>query len=478
MRERCKTRLQLRAMLTGVATMMLVVLVICLTTITSHAEEGKVTATSAKIRASADASSAMIGSAMQGDILTITGEVADADGVHSWYQVTFEENKTGYIRSDLMQKVGAGTTTTPTAPSAPAATATPSSPASDVTALQPIGAKVKGELVRVRSNASTSGNIVTTVKKGVALTVVGMATDSDQKKWWQVNFSDANGQVTGFIREDFVTLEGEPVPADQVPEDPVVDPPVDPVEPDPPVEPEPVKKDYETQFYEGEGWYLMDYTQESPVRWPIEELKTSGTENLNLYKDSQKELKTTKIIMYILVALAIVLALVATLLFFKIRDMMDAAYFEEVEKETVRRRQGATGRSSMPTVGAGNRTAGSSQQKTQSAARQRPSGSSQQRPAGSGGQRPAGSSQQRPAGSGGQRPAGSSQQRPAGSSQQRPAGSSGQRPAGSGHARPTGQQSSSVSRETQSAPRQPKNTLAEDDEFDFEYLNWDGEEDN
>lgn len=467
MRERGKIRLQLRAMLTGVATMMLMVLVICVTTITSHAEEGKVTASSVKIRASADITSEMIGGAMQGDVLTITGEVADADGVHSWYQVTFEGNRTGYVRSDMMQKVGAGTATNP---STPVATATPSSPASDVTALQPIGAKVKGEQVRVRSNASTSGSIVTTVKRGVALTVVGMATDSEQKKWWQVNFSDANGQVTGFIREDFVTLEGEPVPADQIPEDPVVDPPVDPVEPDPPVEPEPEQKDYETKLYEGEGWYLMDYTQESPVRWSIAELITSGTENLNLYKESQKELKTTKIIMYVLVVLVIIFALVATLLFFKIRDMMDAAYFEEVEKETVRRRQGAAGKPSMPAVGTGNRTAGSTQQKTQGAVRQRPSGSSQAKPAGSGTQRPSGSSQQRPAGSGGQRPAGSGQKRPA--------GSGGQKPAGSGHARPASQQSSPVSHEPQGASKQSRNALADDDEFDFEYLNWDGEEDN
>lgn len=463
-----------------VVTLMMVMLVATMTTIISHAEEIKVTASSVVIRASADVNSEMIGGAMAGETLQLTGEVAGSDG-YTWYQVTFEGDngtRTGYVRSDCASKVG-GTGTTPTTPTTPAST-----PATEVIALQPISAKVKGgSSINVRSNASTSGTVVAKVQRDVALTVVGEATDSDSNTWFQVNFSNANGQVSGFIRYDYVTLEGERVPADQTPEPPE-DPVVDPVEPEPTQAP--VHRDYETQLYDDDGWNLLDYTKTPAVRYPIADLfetANSATEYQKKYEESQAQLKSTKVIMIILVILVIVLALAATLLFFKIRDMMDAAYFEEVEKETIRRRQGSGGKASMPTVGAGNRQAGSSQQKT--------SGGSQQRSAGGGQQRSSGSSQQRPSGSGQTKPAGS-QQRPSGSSQSRTAEGSQQRPSGSGQSRPAGGQKLSDSehgsasqqqgrpavREAQNASRQSKNFMTDDDEFDFEYLNWDGEEDN
>ena len=473
MREIIKTRFQLKTTVMFIVTMVMMVLVIGMTTIVSHAEEGKVTASSVKIRASADTNSEMIGGALQGDVLTITGEVPDADGVHTWYQVTFEGNRTGYVRSDLMQKVSGGSTGTSTTPAT-----NPSTVAGDVTALQPVSAKVTGEQVRVRSNASTSGSIVSTVQRDAVLTVVGMAKDSEQKTWYQVNFSDASGQLSGYVREDFVSVEGEIVPADQAPTEP--DPVVtDPVEPSPTQEPEPVHKDYETQLY-NEEWYLADYLEDA--MYPISDLLVAGPKNKELYEEAEAKLKSTRIIMIILVILVVVLALATTLLFFKVKDMMDAAYFEEVEKETMRNRQGqrSSGKASMPTVGAGNKSSGGSQQKSSGSGQTRPAGSgSQPRPSGSGQARPAGSSgQSRPSGSGQARPAGSSgQSKPSGSGQQaKPAG--GQSGSGQQTSRPAGQQGKPVSRETQNPPKQSKNFMADDDEFDFEYLNWDGEEDN
>lgn len=471
MRETAKTRIQLKAMVMTMVTMMMVVVVFGLTTIVSHAEDARVTASSVKIRAGADVGTEMIGGALQGEVLPITGETTGADG-YTWYQVTFEGGtKTGYVRSDLVEKVSGGTATT-TTPNTTTPTTPASTPSTDVVAVQPVSAKVTGEAVRVRSNASTSGSIVDTVRKDVVLTVVGTAQDSENKTWYQVNFTGASGQVVGFVREDFVTLEGELIPADQVPVEPETPVVTDPVEPAP--TPEPVRKDYETQLLD-DGWNLLDYTGAEGRRFVISELFASIDRYQKEAADSAAQLKSTKIIMIVLVVAVILLALTATLLFFKIRDMMDAAYFEEVEQETVRKRQGqrSTGKTSMPTVGAGAKPAGSGQAK--------PSGSGQSRPAGSGQTRPAGSGQTRPAG-GQARSAGSGQARPSGNGQARPGGSGQQaRPAG-GQARPgqqtARQQEKPVSRENQSAPRQSKNFLADDDEFDFEYLNWDGEEEN
>lgn len=476
MRETDKRCIQWKAMVRIAAAMMAVALMFGLMTFISRAEEVQVTVTSVKIRASADVNSDMIGGAMAGDTLSVISEVTGADN-YTWYQVSFEDGaKTGYVRSDCVSKVGeTGATITPAAANSAVSA---SNPSTDVVALQPISATVTGEQVRVRSNASTSGSIVSTVQKDVVLTVTGSAQDSESKTWYQVTYSDANGQVTGFIRYDYISLEGEAVPADQATEDPV-----DPVEsaegaePDP--TPTPVQKDYDTQLNE-DGWYLLDHSANR--MYLITDLFETSANNKKLYDDSVAQIKTMKIVMIILVIAVILLALTATLLFFKIRDMMDAAYFEEVEKETIRKRQGGTGKASMPTVGAGNRSG------TSRPAGQRPAGSGQQ---GTAAQKTAvqGTAAQRTASqkladqrSADQRSAGSSQ------SQSKP---SGQRPTGqersASQQKPTGQQrtagqSQSVSRdgasERQNPSRQSQNFLAEDDEFDFEYLNWDGEEDN
>lgn len=475
MRETAKTRIQLKAMVMIMVTMVMVVLIFGLTTIISHAEDARVTARSVVIRAGADVGTEMVGGASQGDILPITGETLGADG-YTWYQVTFAvdgSSRTGYVRSDLVEKVSGGAATTPTTPT----TTTPAStPSNDVVAVQQISAKVTGESVRVRSNASTSGSIVDTVRRDEVLTVVGTALDSENNTWYQVNFTNASGQVEGFVRHDFVTLEGELIPADQIPAEPEPPEVIDPVEPAPTQEP--VKTGYVTELRE-DGWNLLDYTGEKPCRYVISELFEKIATCEKEAEDSKTQLKSTKIIMIILVVAVILLALTATLLFFKIRDMMDAAYFEEVEQETVRKRQGqrSTGKANMPTVGAGTKPAGGGQAK--------PSGNSQSRPAGSGQARSGGDGQTRPAGSGQQsRPAGSGQAKTTGSGQSRPAGSGQQTKPAGGQTRPAQQQAARqqerpASRENQNASKQAKNFLADDDdEFDFEYLNWDGEEEN
>ncbi len=325
-----------------------------------------------------------------------------------------------------------------------------------MTAVQPVNAKVTGEQVRVRSNASTSGTVVETVPRDTILTVTGTAQDSEGKSWYQVSFTGAGGQATGFVREDFVTLEGELLPPATNPVEPEAPEVTDPVEPEP--TPPPEQKDYDTKKYE-DGWYLMDYTGEQGVRYLISDLYESTANYKKLREEGDAQMKSMRIIMIILVVAVILLALTATLLFFKIRDMMDAAYFEEVEKETVRKRQGqrSSGKADMPTGGTGSRSGGSGQSRPAGNGQSRSGGSSQARPSGAGQSRPAGSGQARPSGAGQSRPAGSGQARPA----QQPAGRQQERPA---------------ARENPSG--QARNFLADDDEFDFEYLNWDGEEEN
>ena len=483
--------------------------------IVSHAEsQGKVTANSANIRKEPNASSEVLGSTIKDKPISIKSQTTGGDG-NVWYQVFVDSDTLGYIRSDLVSitdgttpptEAASSTTTviTPTPTQAPAVNETPV----EVAAVQPISANVTGgQKVRIRANASTTSQVVTTAEDGVALTVTGQANGTDGKVWYQVTFIANGSEVTGFIRSDYVTLSGELTPAGE-------EPPQEgggeqqPEEPPAPQE----SKDWDTQL-QGEEWYLINNVEAK--QYLIQDLFDGVQKNADLYMASEKKVKSQKTVIIILVVLLVLLGAGVAYLIFKIKDMMDSAYFSEVERETIRRNgdrsQGGSGQKVMHTVGtqkqggtrpAGTRPAGGG---TPAQGGTRPAGArpAGARPAGGGtpaqgGTRPAGA---RPAGSGtpaqgGTRPAGT---RPAGSGAPAQGGA---RPAGArpGGVRPAGgpvQGKRPAQGETiqegrgngpkQAAPRQQagsaqnpgwksKNFMADDDEFEFEFLNWDGDE--
>ncbi len=453
---------------------------------------GTVTASSANIRESADAGSTAIASVKKGNTLTITEQVTGADG-KVWYKVFVDADTMGYVRSDLVTK-GEGTvvdkteeTTTATTPS----TNTNSTPKVDtsvavnmdgVEPVQPVGASVTKDNVRVRADSSTNSDIVTTVKKDVAFIVQG-TKENGNETWYQVNFNVNGAEVNGYIRSDFVDLDGELLP--------VVDTP--PVEEEPEViEPEPVvveNADYKVSEQDG-VWYLVDNTGEEACQYKITALITEAEKNANeLAKVQKKVSKQTGVIVFMAILL-VVLILGITLLVFKLKDLMEDEGFDR-DARNVRSRAN-TGNRPQGSRPAGTRPAGAPQGS-------RPAGT---RPAGAPqGSRPAGA---RPAGAPqGSRPAGT---RPAGAPQgSRPAGT---RPAGTAAPKTPATAESALSRSDNSvmpvngeekiasqtrnnmeartlekenakpATWQSKNFMAEDDEFEFEFLNWDGEEEN
>lgn len=409
--------------------------------------QGTVIPASAKIRQSADTGSEQIGSVSQGGTVDIISQTTGADG-YTWYKVYVDAATTGYIRSDLVN--ASGTVPTETVSVTPAATATPSSTDGSVTALQPITAAVNSDNVRIRSNASTSGEIITTVNSDIVLTIVGQAADSEGKTWYQVQFSAEGGDVSGFVREDFVTLQGEIVPAETTASDTPEDTPEDTGSGN--TENTPVSEvstpDYETE-YDGE-WYLLD--NKAGERYKIADLFNVATTNAKLYQESLATIKSQKIVILILVILVIALVLGVTILLFKIKDIKDSAYFEAVEKEALRKRQetrsARADRKVMPRVGAEgktvNRSASASQQKT-AAPKQTEARTAAPRQA---------------------------------ASQQTANKQSAPRQAAGPVEKKTVQ---SVQKPAQSAPKPqpkaaPRNFIADDDEFEFEFLNWDGED--
>ncbi|MCI8799981.1 MAG: SH3 domain-containing protein [Lachnospiraceae bacterium] len=484
---------------------------------TGHAEtQIKVTSPKgAKIRQEASTSSTQVGGVENGKVLTVLNQVQGSDGF-TWYQVQVNDTN-GYIRSDLVEVSEGGGGDTPPAGEGEGGTGAPA----EVMAVNPVSATVSGDGSMIRDQASSEGQILAQdIPKETALTVTGQVTAADGKVWYQVSVIFGETQVDGFIRSDFVTLSGELTPLTEEP--PVPEDPVDP-EPEVPDESAP----YEVRLQDGEWLLVVKEAGEDEYPevggYPINELFSSSKNNAELVEKSEKTVKNQKIIIIVLVFLLVAAAAGIAFLVFKIRDMMDSAYYNEVENETLRKRNAANGRGDqklMHSVGtdrqparpAGARPAGAGQsprgagasqgQRTGTTSQgQRPAGASQsqrgvgagqsprgtaaaqgQRPAGSGqGQRAAGTGQnQRPVAGSGQRSAGTGQsQRPAGTAAPRPAGTpqgrtaAGQSPRGGGAPqRPAGN-----GRPQQPAQRvQPKNFLEEDDEFEFEFLNYDGDE--
>ena len=500
------------------ALMLAVVMGFCVDSfaIVSHAQsQGKVIAASAKIRKEPSTSSEVLGSTEKDKIITINNQVQGSDG-YIWYQTFVNADTLGYIRSDLVT-ITDGTTpptvdaATNNSGSSTTTTTTPSNETPvDVTVVNPVSATVTGGAsVRIRGNASTTSQIVTTASNGLVLTVTGTANGTDGKVWYKVNFNANGSDVEGFIRSDFVSLSGELTPyvEEPIPEQPSEEPTTDP---EPSTDPEPaITKDYDTALVDGE-WYLVDYIKNE--QQSIQGIFNAVEQNAQAYEQVNKTVKSQKIVIIILVFLLVAAAAGVAVLILKIKDMNDDAYFNQVEKETLKRRgenrPAGTQQRVMHTVGAekgnqpgrpaGARPAGASQTGGQARPAGAPQNGGQARPAGA---RPAGAPQNggqaRPSGA---RPAGAPQNggqagtagvtqnggqtRPAGAPQNggqaRPAGA----PQNGGQARPAGtpQNGNQAKKPADGVQKgqqswQSKNFMADDDdEFEFEFLNYDGED--
>ncbi len=453
--------------------------------VVSHAQsQGQVTAASAKIRKEPGTGSEVIGSVQKDNVITINSQVQGSDG-YIWYQTFVNADTLGYIRSDLVTITDGSVppTVTPVEPTTNTDTGVqPTEVQTSVTAVNPVSATVTGGAsVRIRSDASTTGQIVTTASNGLVLTVTGTAAGADGKTWYQVNFNENGTDVAGFIRSDFVSLSGELTP--YVEETPQPEAPVEeqPQEPVPEETPQTVTKDYDTALVDGE-WYLVDYIKNE--QQSISGIFNAVETNAKAYDQVNKTAKTQKVIIIILVLLLVAAAAGIAVLILKIRDMRDDAYFRQVEKETLRRRS-ETGRGQAPqkvmhTVGA---EKGSRPGKPSGAQQTRPAGASgaqQTKPAGA---RPSGAQQTRPAGA-----SGAQQTKPAGAGasgvqQTKPAGA---RPSGAQQTKPSGAGAAQSAKQGKTQPPksaktpqtwQSKNFMAdEDDEFEFEFLNYDGED--
>ena len=396
-----------------------------------YAAEGKITANAAKVRKEASTSSEQVGSVTMGKTLTVTSQTTGADG-KTWYCVSgFDGDKTGYVRSDLITVTGDVANTTPVT-SGTTVELSPSVPVEDVV---PVTGKVAGEVVRVRGDASTDGDVITTVQKNVVLTIDGMATGTDGKTWFRVSFVSGSNEVTGFIREDYIQTEDEVITvAQQQALEQAAQEEANRVQQEQQQAQEESKK-YTTED-DGGVWYLVDNEQQ--VRYNIATIFEAAEKNAAAYQEAKKKMGTQTVFIVILVILVAALAGFVALLLLRFKDMADEALFKQAEKN-VRPRSGAP-KKVMHDVGGAPR-------------------------------RPAGERPRRPEGERPVRPEGERPVRPAGERPVRPAGERPARPAGE---RPKGP--SAPEAKKQDSAWKSKNFMSDDDEFEFEFLNWDGDE--
>ena len=151
-----------------------------------------VKAESAKIRSEASTSSEAVGSTTKGTKLPVLKSVTATDGI--WYQVTVEGNTTGFIRSDLVSVSG----DVPSAGSS--STQEPTVTSSEVVASDMTSGLITKNSVNVRKGASTTDALAGTLRKDAVVTITGETTGADGKTWYQIE----SEEVSGYIRSDLI----------------------------------------------------------------------------------------------------------------------------------------------------------------------------------------------------------------------------------------------------------------------------------
>ena len=169
---------------------------------------GTVKGTYVRMRKNASLDSGVVTYLDSGATVNILAEGKANDG-QIWYQVK-NGDQTGFVRSDLITKTGTTTAASETTASTNTSTASAaSSSGSGVTkTIEPGSGLVKGVNVRIRSNASTSGDIVGTVSSGCELKLLGIERATD-REWIKIETTVDGKAVNGYIARDYVTVTKE-----------------------------------------------------------------------------------------------------------------------------------------------------------------------------------------------------------------------------------------------------------------------------
>lgn len=483
---------------------------------------GKVTATSANVRKTADKNSDAVGGLLKNDTFSVQGKVTGNDG-KVWYLITFGSGTQGYVRSDLVSVDGevetvTNTTTNTTNTNTNTNTNT-TVQTTGITRLNPVSGTVNGKTVNIRAGAGTTYSKVASVNKGTVLTITGQATGSDNKVWYQVTFISNNKEITGFIRHDYVDPAGDLTPYTEpntqpepdVPSTEPDEPSVPSTEPDEPAVSEP--KDWETEQLDGK-WMLVENS--SGKYYGINDLIQISRENAEKLEAANKSLSGQKAAIVILVIVLVVVLLAVAFFVFRFKDLIMEEILGMKEESSPAGRPERRGNSMPQRARAGENRPVRPAQRPEGAPVRRPEGAPVRRPEGTPARRPEGAPARRPEGAPVRRPEGAPARRPEGAPVRRPEGAPAKRTEETPVKRPEGApvkkteslktaeenkmpefelpriKEEQIQRETDKSlenkqmeskialndnAKKPKNFMADEDEFEFEFLNWDGDED-
>lgn len=291
---------------------------------------GTVAVESAKIREKADTGSEVIGSAAYGNTVTIKGEAQDSSGT-LWYEVNVDGGRTGYIRSDLLNKQGGDSDTevlqTASNEGGQDAQQPPGASVDPGTFMDAQYADITAEAAKVRAAPSTNDAVVDTLSRDTQVIVGGQSDGSDGKVWYYVIFIGTDGaEKSGYIRSDLLSL-GDMVP---VPEEEAPEPVEETSEPT-----EPVNNDYELTYEPNAdgsyAWYLYDYTGEANQsdKYSLDQLMEATRVRSENDAADAKTLVRQRIVIVVLIVLVILLIVAVIIMALKLRD----AYYEDYEDE-------------------------------------------------------------------------------------------------------------------------------------------------
>ena len=347
----------------GILGLTVAIMVFGLSTISSLAATGTVTAGTAKIREKASTDSSVVASTSKGAKIDIVGAEKDSSGT-VWYKVPVSGGSYGYVRSDLVETSDT-ISVTDNSETAAASTTSESTSKPEATVPTAIGeqaATVKcSSNVKVRAGASTQHDVVTSLPDGTAITLIGEANDTAGNKWYQLRCEYNGKTVEGYIRSDLIaigsnassadgtestdaasadgseTVDGAEVTDGSETENPDAAQEGDGSEEIPAEEPEPEHNDYEVVYMTDTenpdtGKYYL-YNNIDGTMADVEVLfSTVTTANENVAK-LEAESSQKNIIIIILAVVIVLLFIGVTILIIKLKGAYEYDYEDEEEED-------------------------------------------------------------------------------------------------------------------------------------------------
>ncbi len=128
----------------------------------------------------------------RGTSVTVLSSKTGTNDGKTWYKISFTKNGTsmeGYIRGDLLSDTNPGGT---------------SSNSTDLSGIR----YINGDIVRIRSYASTNADIRSRLTRGTQVTLISSKTGDDGKTWYKVSYQDRGYQLNGYVRSDMLSGSG------------------------------------------------------------------------------------------------------------------------------------------------------------------------------------------------------------------------------------------------------------------------------